>query len=506
MGSIRLVLSIIFSCCVLLVLPEPAEAQLSRDPAVQTAYDAGVKLLEEEKYEDAIVEFAKATADDTFAEAYLGQGEALRLLEDYQAAIQSYTKARDRNQDLPRAHFGLGMCHKELGQLDLAMNDFLNAIDQDRRDPEIAANLGKLYLDIGDVTNALRTLDTAVELDPENADVYLDRGWAYTQMRQTDEGIADLRKSIELDPENHDAHFKLSNVYLFLEEYENAIEALTNTIKYYEPEESTDPDIYISGYIMRADTELKLAGEDTTPDEEREKLYEKVIEDTQAVLDEYPDRLPDSGNALYLKGRALRMLLRYGEAIKTLTEAIQMIPGGSDVPYLGEAYLKRGICWLNQEEPDLARRDFQQAASLNYEDPLPYFWVGLTYAQEEEYRKALDSYGEAIAKNPGQTSAFVNRGLAYLQEEDYQKAVDNFNEAIRLEPTESEHFYKRGVAYMWLEEYEKAFNSFQLATLFNEKNAKAFRGGAIAANRLDRGSLARQYENSAAELEATQQD
>jgi tetratricopeptide (TPR) repeat protein len=195
------------------------------------------------------------------------------------------------------------------------------------------------------------------------------------------------------------------------------------------------------------------------------------------------------------------MLLRYGEAIKMLTDAIQMVPGG-DASYLGEAYLKRGICWLNQQEPDLARRDFEQAASLNYEDPLPYFWVGLTHAQEEEYRKAIDSYGDAIAKDPGQTSAYVNRGLAYMQEEDYQKAVDNFNEAIRLEPTESEHFYKRGVAYMWMEEYEKAFNSFELATLFNEKHAKAFRAVAIALRKLDRGNLAEQYENSAAELEA----
>ncbi len=502
MGSMRQVLSVVLTCCVLLALPATVEAQFtSIAPEMQAAYDAGMKLLEEEKYEEAIDEFSKATADDTFAEAFLGQGDALRLLEDYQAAILSYTKARDRNPDLPRAHFGMGMCHVELRQPDLAMNSFMNALDLDRRDPEIAANLGKLYLDFGQLQNALRTLDTAIELDPNNAEVYSDRGVAYSQLRQTDEGIADLEKSIELDPENFETYFRLSNVYLFLEEYDNAIESLTNTIKYYEPEESTDPDIFITGYIVRADAAMKLAGEETTPEEEREQLYENVLLDAQAVLDEYPDKFPESGNALYYKGRALRMLLRYGEAIKMLTDAIQMVPGG-DASYLGEAYLKRGICWLNQQEPDLARRDFEQAASLNYEDPLPYFWVGLTHAQEEEYRKAIDSYGDSIAKNSGQTSAYVNRGLAYMQEEDYQKAVDNFNEAILLEPTESEHFYKRGVAYMWMEDYEKAFNSFELAVLYNGKHAKAFRGGAIALRKLDRGNLAEQYENSAAELEA----
>lgn len=334
---------------------------------------------------------------------------------------------------------------------------------------------------------------------------YSNRGWANTQLQRTDEGIADLEKSLELDPENYETHFRLANLYLrVLEDFEKAIESLGNTIKYYKPEESGDPDIFINGYLMRADAEMRLADEEDTSDERRAQLYQSVLDDTDAVLEEYPDQFPESGNALYVRGRALRMLLRYGEAIKTLTDAIQMVPGG-EAPYLGEAFLKRGICWLSQEEPDLARKDFEQAASLNYEDPLPYFWVGLTHAQEEEYRKAIESYGDAIAKNPTQTSAYVNRGLAYLEEEDYDKAVENFNEAIRLEPTESEHFYKRGVAYMWLEEYEKAFNSFQLATLFNEKNAKAFRAGAIALNRLDRGNLASQYERTADELEAAQE-
>jgi len=506
MGLSKRVLSFVLTCCALIAFQTPVTAQVSRDPSIQEAYDAGVKLLEEEKYEEAIAEFNKATVDDTFAEAYLGEGDALRLLKDYQAAIQSYTKARDRNPRLARVHFGLGMCNKELGRFDMAMNDFSNAIDLDRRDPEISANLGKLYLDVGDPTNALRTLQTAVELNPDNAEVYRDRGWAYTQLRQTDEGIADLKKSIELDPEVYETHFRLSNIYLFLEDYKAAIESLTNTIKYYKPEESTDPKIYVNGYIMRADTELKLAGEEGTPPKEREKLYEQVIADAQTVLDEYPDQYPESGNALYYKGRSLRLLLRYGEAIKALTDAIQAVPGGSEAAYLTDAYLKRGVCWLNQGEPNLARRDFEQAASLDYEDPLPYLWIGYTHAQQKDYRKAIESYGESIAKNPAQAAAFVNRGLAYLQEEDYQKAVDNFNEAIRNEPTESEHFYKRGVAYMWLEDYEKAFTSFELATLFNDKNVKAFRAGAIALRKLDRTSLAEQYESRAEELETAQAD
>ena len=473
--------------------------EATRDPSVQQAFDDGTKLLAEEKYEEAIIKFGQATQfDDTFAEAYLGEGDALRALEDYGAALQAYTKARDRNQQLARVHFGLGVCHKELSQLDLAINDFSNAIDIDRRDPEILAEFGKLYLDVGNPSSALQSLESAVELDPNNAVAFRDLGWAHTQLGQTDDAIEQFEKSIELAPEDHETHFRLANLRLYLEEYPEAIDSLTKTIKYYEPEKSTDADDFVTGYILRADARLRLAGEEDTAPEKRDELYSQVIEDTQFILDEYSDNDGDVGNALFVQGTALRMLERFGEAIKALSEAIQLGQGGSD------ALLKRGICWLNQGEPDLARRDFEQAASINYEDPLPYLWIGLTHAYEEDYRKAIESYGEAIAKNPRQTSAFINRGLAYMQEQGYRKAVDNFNEAIRLEPNESEHFYKRGVAYMWLKEYEKAFSSFELAVLYNENNAKAFRAGSRALRELDRGSLADQYENRARDLGAQQ--
>ncbi len=502
MRSMKFFPALILSLLCLSLLQTTSQGQVTRDPAVQAAYDEGMQLLEAEEYEAAIEKFNEATQiDDTFAEAYLGAGDALRALEDYQAALQSYTKARDRNQQLARVHFGLGMCHKELGQYDLAVNDFSNAVDLDRRDPEILAEFGKIYLEVGNPSSALKTLENAVELDDTNAEAFRDLGWAHTQLGQTDEAIVQFEKSIELDPKDHETHYRLANLRIYLEEYPEAIEALTDTIESYEPEEPSDPNDFISGYLIRADTRLRLAGEEDTSAEEREQLFEKVLEDTAFILDEYSDRDAEVGNALYFQGTALRMLMRYGEAIKALTEAIQIAPGGS-AAYVGEAFLKRGICWLKQGEPDLARRDFEQAAALNYEDPLPYLWIGFTHAYEEDYRKAIESYGEAVAKNSRQTSAFVNRGLAYMQEEGYKKAVENFNEAIRLEPNESEHFYKRGIAYMWLEDYEKAFSSFELAVLYDDKSEKAFRAGARALRALDRGSLADEYESRASSLES----
>ena len=287
---------------------------------------------------------------------------------------------------------------------------------------------------------------------------------------------------------------KLAGAYFSEEDYQQGADAISKAIEYYQPEESSDPDIYINGYITRASARMQLAKEEDQTPEQRAQLYDAVIADADAVLEEFPDRYPDSGIALYRSGVALRMKGLYAEAITAFTDAIQLIPPGAESNYKPGAYLTRGICWFYQGQNKLARGDFKEAASLNLEDPLPHLWMGFTHAEEEDYRKAIESYGEATSKNPAFSLAYVNRGLAYMQVNDYEKAVDNFNEAIRAEPTEPRHFYKRGRAHEQLEEWQKALDSYNLALLRDDTLSEVHRGAARALRALGRPNLAEMHE------------
>ncbi|TWU30057.1 tetratricopeptide repeat protein [Bythopirellula polymerisocia] len=475
----------------------------ARNPDAMAAYEEGMKLLEAENWDDAIAAFTTAIGiDNTFAEAFFGRGEALRNLEDYQAALDNYKQATNIDPKSAKAYNGQAICEKELGLIDLAFNDFNNAIELDRRDPEIAANLGELLVN-RDPASALRVLDKAAELDPENAEVFRNRGLAHAQLRQFDEANADLAKAIELKDDDFETYAMQANIFLFQDEKElipKAIDALTNAIKYYEPEESSDPKSYVQGYLLRSDARLKMASDEDTPEDKREELYQQVIDDADAVLSEMPDTFPSSGQALYRKGVALRMQGLYGEAIKAFTDALQQIPPGESAPYITNAYLKRGMCWFSQGENRLARGDFLLAAASDYTDPLPHLWTGYTFAEEGDYRSAIESYGEAINKNPTFSLPYVNRGLAYVALDEYQRAADNFNEAIRVEPTTSDHFAKRGYAYMLMEEYDKAFDSFNLSSLYDENNPEAFEAAAQTLRSLGRNALAEKYEQRAQEL------
>ncbi|QEG33684.1 tetratricopeptide repeat protein [Bythopirellula goksoeyrii] len=476
-----------------------------RDTNATAAYEEGMKLLEAEQWDDAVAAFTQAVnIDNTYAEAFFGRGEALRNMDDYQAALDSYKAATNIDSKSAKAYNGQAIAERELGLYDLAFNDFNNAIGLDRRDPEIAANLGDLLVNFRqDPTSALRVLDKAAELDPENAEVYRNRGLAHAQLRHFDEAEADLAKSVELKDDDFETYSMLANIYLFQDDKEKipqAIEALTNAIKFYEPEESSDPKTYVQGYLLRSDARLTLANEAKTPAEKREELYEKVNEDADAVLSELPDTFPVSGQALYRKGVALRMQDKYGEAIKAFTDALQLVPAGESAPYTTNAYLKRGICWFLQDENRLARKDFLLAAASDYTDPLPHMWTGFTFAAEDDFRSAIDSYGEAINKNPNFALPYINRGLAYAALDEYQRAADNFNEAILVEPTNPDLYNQRGRAYMLMEEYDKAFNSFELAALNDDQNSQSFEAAAETLRSLGRNALAEKYEQRAQEL------
>lgn len=480
-----------------------AHSQRVRDPEADAAYKAGLEQLAQENYEEAMGAFSKAAQlDELDVEALIGRGDALRGLEDYANAQQSYMAALLLDDQLARAHYGQGVCYREMGDVNSAFASFNDAVDLDRNDPEIAADLGELLVtSTEDTAGAMRYLDKAIELDPANAVAYRNRARGHAVMGEPEDAIADLMKSVEIDPTAFETYSTLAQVYLGEEDYEESIDAFTKAIEAYKPEKSSDLELFVSGYLERARTRLLLAVLDDTPESVREQLYEAVLADAEEVLAEYPERMPEAGYAYHRRGQALRYQKKYGEAIQAFTEAIQLVPGGRSGPYIAEALLKRGICQHYQDQDSLARPDFEQSAAINFTDPLPHLWLGYSYAQDEQYRRAIQSYGDAIAKSPDFSLAFVNRGLAYMQLGEFNKAVDNFNEAIRHEPMVAEHYYKRGIAHRELDEFQKALDSFDHATRYDNNHIKAHRGAVAALRSLGRDTLADQQEALIQELE-----
>ena len=468
-----------------------------------TAHAEGVKLLGEEKYKEALAKFNEAIrADSTFPEAFVGKGDALRELEDYQSATKAYSQALDLDARSPAAFNGRGECALELMQIDLASNDFHNALELAPSDPKVLSNVGHIMAnysrDPTAMTTAIRRLDDAIAGNPEDARAYRDRGWAHTQLREFDKAEADIKKATEIEPGEYENFSTLANLYQFQEKLEPAIDALTKAIEAYKPKKRGEPEVFATGYILRADARMKLAEQEKDA-KKSEALLTAVIDDANVILDKFEGRPQEEGLAYFRKGRAERMLERYSDAVNSFNRAIRAVQPGQESNYIAEALMYRGICWYYMGEADLARGDFEQASASGsgYQDPRVFLWIGFTHHKDGDYREAINSYGEAIAKAPDFALAHVNKGRAYMDLKEYERAIESFNHAIRSEPDVGEYYYNVGFAYMQLKKYQRAADFLRLALLQDDPQPKMYKLMATALRELGRGELAEEYEKKA---------
>jgi tetratricopeptide (TPR) repeat protein len=478
-----------------------------RDPDAQAAFDSGVKLLAEPNFKGALSEFNKALQiDPTFPEAYIGKGEAQKALEDFQGAAVSFSRAIEINQNSAPAYNGRGEALLKLGQIDGAATDFSHALELDPSNPVILSNVGHILINYSrDPIGAIRRLDDALAQNDKDARAFRDRGYAHALLQDFPKAEADLKKAAEVDPGDYENYSVMANVYLFQDNLPGGIEALTKAIEAYKPKSALEPKKYLTGYIARADAWRTIA-EKETDRAKAEKALENSIADCDAIINDNPDKFPEAGRAQYRKGRALRMLQKYSDAVDAFTLALEGIPAGQDAEYVADANMYRGICWYYIGSHDLARGDFEQASSVGggFSDPRVFMWIGFTHHQQGDYRKAIESYSEAISKAPNFALAHTNKGRAYMDLKEYNRAIESFNSAIRSEPSVGEHYYDVGFAYTKLKDYQKAEHFLNLALRKKDPQPKMYSLMATTLRELGRDELAEEYDRKANEAKAQQ--
>ncbi|RIK87185.1 MAG: hypothetical protein DCC67_02120 [Planctomycetota bacterium] len=480
--------------------PEAMRAKEAEDALAQ-----GRQLAAEKRYKEAIAAYNAAIAvERNWDEPLIAKGDALKELKDYDGAIKAYTQALNFNSNAVGAYIGRGEAAMESGQMDIASNDFSMAMELDPNNARLLSNVGHILVLSSDLVGAVQRLDDALALNDQDARAYRDRAMAHAGLGEYEKAEADVRRAMEVDPADFENFMAAANVFLNQNKFQEAIDALSRAIEAYVPERPGDPPKFVGGYLSRADAYLKYA-ENETDSAKAQAALQAVINDADALLSTSEDR-PESGAAFYYKGRALRVLQRYSDAVAAFTKAIQK-GTARDASYLADAIYFRGICWYYLGEAELARGDFEQASSTGggYQDPRIFLWIGYTHHTQGDYRAAIDSYNEAIAKAPNLALAHVNKGRAYMDLEEYRRAIESFNNAVRAEPTVGEHYYNVGFAYMKLGEHKKAADFLNLALQQDDPQPKMYRLMASAMRELGRQQLAAQYEEQARQAEARQQ-
>ena len=223
---------------------------------------------------------------------------------------------------------------------------------------------------------AIEEFTRVIALNPDYAEAYHHRGIAYYNRGLTTNDKAqfelaanDFRKVIALKPRSREAIFAQAAIYLFQEQYDQAIGELDKAI-------AAHPDEAVS-YVGRGFIYTR----------EKRKNPRRAIEDFSRAI---ALGGPWTPMAYMNRGAVLLDEKRFSEAANDFNRVIELTPRNA------KAYLGRGVCQAFQGQFSKAIEDINKSIELDPKSPDAYNIRGMVYAQIgnpraiSDFQKACD--------------------------------------------------------------------------------------------------------------------
>jgi tetratricopeptide (TPR) repeat protein len=135
-------------------------------------------------------------------EVYHSQGYAARKKENFQLAIEFYTKALNLHARYFKALFNRGFAYDKVGEYDKAIVDYTKAIELEPNNAYAYYNRAISFEKKCDIENTLADFTKAISLLPSKIDFYLNRAYVYRKMKDYNSAINDYTEVLRLDPRN----------------------------------------------------------------------------------------------------------------------------------------------------------------------------------------------------------------------------------------------------------------------------------------------------------------
>lgn len=158
----------------------------------------GDALVDEERYEEALLDFDKAVELlPKYAMAYYNRGNLYQKQKKYEQALADFNYAIRYRRNFDKAYNNRGTLYKETNRLDEALVDYDRAISLNPDYHMAYNNRGTVHILQKQYQLAVEDLDKAITLKPDFAEAFGNRGIAKIKMGNP-EGCVDLKSSADL--------------------------------------------------------------------------------------------------------------------------------------------------------------------------------------------------------------------------------------------------------------------------------------------------------------------
>lgn len=135
---------------------------------------------------------------------YNDLGNAEYNKQNYNKAIEYYTKAIESKPDVAEYYLNRGDCYDLTGSYDNAIKDYLKCLSLDANNDVACGNLGWSYLHKSNFKEALKSFFIGDKISSDNLDIKLGTALSYYELKDFDNSKKNLEELIKIIPELKD--------------------------------------------------------------------------------------------------------------------------------------------------------------------------------------------------------------------------------------------------------------------------------------------------------------
>jgi len=266
-------------------------------------FSAGLKLIQNEKYNQAKKYFTPFLKGDTKAPAYFYLGEISFLQEKNDSAKDSYSKGIQADKEYPLNYAGLAkvsIVQKKTSEANQYQEQAIEIGDESNA--EVYVVLADGYSKIKNYDKAVELLNEALKINQKQSSAYIALGNIYLARGNGTDAIKNFQKAIDINPGNPEPKTRKAKVYILINNFNEAISLLNEAVQ-------ENPD-YAPAYYELAELNYSLKDYAKAAD-----YYSSYMKNTEVTL----DKKRRYASALYLNKE-------YQKSIDILKEVIKMEP------------------------------------------------------------------------------------------------------------------------------------------------------------------------------------
>ena len=312
---------------------------------------------------------------------------------------------------------------------------------------------------------ALLAIISAKSYSQDKAQEYFRKANEYYSANDYINAIEYYSKTIKINPKHDSAYFFRGYSYASIEKNDEALADFSKSIEI--NPNSVNAYMY-RGLLFDRIGRLKESIYDYSKALELDPAYREYAYtargDSKRKLDQLNEAIEDYSKAIeinpnyeiaYLgRGIAKSTLEKFIESIYDFSKAIEINPSSLD------SYSYRGYSNYRLGKFEDAIVDYSKSIEINSKNNIIYFYRGLSFTELGRYNAAINDFTKAIEIDPQYSEAYGYRGITKGKLGQLNEAIDDFSKVIELNPTSQGAYHHRGSARVDLGQFDLAIVDF----------------------------------------------